>query len=142
MLAQSFCSMFWVTDSERMIDDHPAEPITMTAETWKERKDSMECCEWQDMALSRYRTTLPGKRDHQCCTGSGGTTFLIKNGRRGNTPPYARAPLVELRKRRDEEDEARNLIEEMQRNLDEAQNKSCDVEQKLNCILWGIHRCF
>ena len=44
-------------------------------------------------------------------------------------------------KEKEEEDEARNLIEEMQRNLDEVQNKSCEVEQKLNRIL-GIHRCF
>ena len=44
--------------------------------------------------------------------------------------------LVELRKRREEEDEARNLIEEMQRNLDDAQNKSYDVEKKLNAVLW------
>ena len=43
--------------------------------------------------------------------------------------------LVELRKRKDEEDEARNLIEETQRNLDAAQNKSNEVEQKLNRIL-------
>ena len=34
--------MFWVTYSERVIDDHPIQPITMTAETWKARKDSME----------------------------------------------------------------------------------------------------
>ena len=44
--------------------------------------------------------------------------------------------LVELRKRKDKEDEARNLIEEMQRDLDDAQNKSYEVEQKLNRILW------
>ena len=43
--------------------------------------------------------------------------------------------LVELRKRREEEDEARNLLEEMQRNLDDAQKKSHEVEQKLNRIL-------
>ena len=44
--------------------------------------------------------------------------------------------LLELRKKTDEEDEARNLIEEMQRNLDDAQNNSYDVEKKLNRILW------
>ena len=43
--------------------------------------------------------------------------------------------LGELRKRREEEDEARNLIEEMQRNLDEAQNRSCEVGRKMNRIL-------
>ena len=37
--------------------------------------------------------------------------------------------LGELRKRREEEDEARNFIEEMQRNLHEAQNKSFEVER-------------
>ena len=36
-----------------------------------------------------------------------------------------------LRKRREEEDKARNLIEEMQHNLDEAQKKSFKVERKL-----------
>ena len=40
--SSKFCGMFWVTDSERVIDDHPTQPITMTAETWKDRKDSME----------------------------------------------------------------------------------------------------
>ena len=35
---------------------------------------------------------------------------------------------VELRKRREEEDEARNLIGEMQRNFDDAQNQSGEVE--------------
>ena len=47
--------------------------------------------------------------------------------------------LVELRKSpkgRDEEDERKNLIEEMQRNLHDAQNKSYEVEQKLNRTLW------
>ena len=50
--------------------------------------------------------------------------------------------LVELRKRRDEEDEARNLIEEMHRNLDDVQNKSHEVEQKLNRILLGYIEAF
>ena len=31
-----------VTDSERVIDDHSTQPSTMTAETWKECKDSMD----------------------------------------------------------------------------------------------------
>ena len=34
--------MFWVTDSERVIDDHPTRPNSMTLEKWKERKDKME----------------------------------------------------------------------------------------------------
>ena len=43
--------------------------------------------------------------------------------------------LEELRKRREEEDEASHLIEEMQRNLDETQQKCFEVEQKLDRIL-------
>ena len=49
---------------------------------------------------------------------------------------------VELRKRREEEDEARNLIEEMQRNLDDAQNQSGEVEHNLNRILWEYIEAF
>ena len=45
--------------------------------------------------------------------------------------------LVELRKRREEEDEARNLIEEMQRSLDDAQNRS-GTEAELYSV--GTHR--
>ena len=44
--------------------------------------------------------------------------------------------LGEHRTTREEEDEARNLIEEMQRNLDEPQNKSFELEWKLNRFLW------
>ena len=47
---------------------------------------------------------------------------------------------MELRNRKDEEDEARNLIEEMERNLDDAQNKSYEVEQELNRICGDISR--
>ena len=43
--------------------------------------------------------------------------------------------LEQLEKRREEEDEARGLIEEMQRNLDEAHNKSYEVERKLDRVL-------
>ena len=39
-------------------------------------------------------------------------------------------------KRKDEEDEARCLIEEMQGNCDAAQNGSYEAEQKLYKILW------
>ena len=46
-----------------------------------------------------------------------------------------RDSLMELREKKKNEDEARNLIEEMQRNPDDAQNNSCEVEQKLNRIL-------
>ena len=44
--------------------------------------------------------------------------------------------LEQLQKRWEEEDEARGLIEEMQRNLDEAQNRSYEVERKLDRVLW------
>ena len=47
-----------------------------------------------------------------------------------------RNPLGEHRTRREEKDEARNLIEEMQRNLDEAQNFCYEVERKLNRSLF------
>ena len=44
--------------------------------------------------------------------------------------------LVEqLQKRREEEDEATGLMEEMQRNLDEAQRRSHEVERKLDRVL-------
>ena len=49
--------------------------------------------------------------------------------------------LEQLQKRREEEDEARGLIE-MQRNLDEAQNKSCEVERKLDRVLWEYIEAF
>ena len=34
--------MLWVTDLERVIDDHPTQPYSMTMEKGKERKDVME----------------------------------------------------------------------------------------------------
>ena len=50
--------------------------------------------------------------------------------------------LGQLQKRREEEDEARGLIEEMQRNLDEAQHDSFEVERKLDCVLWEYIEAF
>ena len=44
--------------------------------------------------------------------------------------------LEQLHMRREEEDEARGLIEEMQRNLAEAQSRSYEVERKLDRALW------
>ena len=44
--------------------------------------------------------------------------------------------LEQLQKRREEEDEARGVIEVMQRNLDEAQNRSYEVERKLDRVVW------
>ena len=49
---------------------------------------------------------------------------------------------MEDRKRKDEEDEARCLIEEMQRNLGAAHNESYEAEQKLNSILWECIEAF
>ena len=43
--------------------------------------------------------------------------------------------LEQLQKRKEQEDEARVLIEEMQRNLDEAQSRSYEVERKLDRVL-------
>ena len=43
--------------------------------------------------------------------------------------------LEQLQKRREEEDEATGLMEEMQRNLDEAQRRSHEVERKLDRVL-------
>ena len=43
--------------------------------------------------------------------------------------------LGELRKRKGEEDEARNQIEDMQRNLDEFQEKSHEMQRTLKSIL-------
>ena len=40
--SSKFCGMFRVTDSEMVIDDRPNEQVLMTAEKWKDRKDSME----------------------------------------------------------------------------------------------------
>ena len=50
--------------------------------------------------------------------------------------------LGELRKRGEEEDEARNLIEEMQRNLDEAQHQSFEVERMLDRVHWEYIEAF
>ena len=44
-------------DSELVIDDHPNEPVTMAAETWKERKDSIEVLTgrtWQYHGMNDY----------------------------------------------------------------------------------------
>ena len=50
--------------------------------------------------------------------------------------------LGEIRKRREEEDEARNLNEEMERNLDEAHHESLAVERKLDRVLWEYIEAF
>ena len=43
--------------------------------------------------------------------------------------------LHQRQKKREEEDEARGLIEEMQRNLDEAQTRSYEVERMVDRVL-------
>ena len=95
MIAQ-VCSMFWVKDSERMIDDHPTQPIPMNAETWKEKKDSMEQVNgrtWHYHGMNqqamRTRACVLEKfwRDHMSDT----------HGRRGDIPLYARAPRAVLK---------------------------------------------
>ena len=75
-----------------MIDDHPNQPMTVTAETWKERKDSMEYLNdrtWRYHGMNAYVTKISSSvlnkfwRDH-----------ISDKGRRGNIPPYAQAPLT------------------------------------------------
>ena len=50
--------------------------------------------------------------------------------------------LEQLQKRREEEDEARVPVEEMQRNLDQAQNRSYEVERKSDRVLWEYIEAF
>ena len=76
-----------------VIDDHPDEPVLVTARTWKDRKDSMELMAgrtWHyhgmvNFAL-RTRTSVLQRfwRDH----------ISDKDGRRDNVPPNALAALA------------------------------------------------
>ena len=43
--------------------------------------------------------------------------------------------LEQFQKRNEEEDEVREMTEEMQRNLDETQHRSYEVERKLDRVL-------
>ena len=95
--SSKFCSMFWVTNSEGVIDDHPTQPISMTAETWKEKKDSMEYLNdrtWRFHAITDYVLRTGSSvlhrfwRDH----------ISDQNGRRSNIPPYAQAPFAAVPK--------------------------------------------
>ena len=81
--------MFWITDSERVIDDHPTQPNSMTLEKWKERKDLMEFLNdrtWPYRSMNAYamkiRTSVLNKfwRKH----------ISDKNGLRGDMPPYVK----------------------------------------------------
>ena len=90
--SSKFCGMFWVTDSERMVDDHPTQMILLKSETWKERKDSTESSNvrtWRYHGMNDYalrtRSSVLHRfwRDH----------ISDKHCRRGNIPSYAQAPL-------------------------------------------------
>ena len=89
--------MFWVTDSERVIDDHPTRPGTMTLEKWKERQDQMEYSidrTWPYHGMSRHamkvRASVLNKfwRDH----------ISDKYGLGGDTSPYMRRPFAAVPK--------------------------------------------
>ena len=91
--------MFWVTDSERVIDDHPAWPSTMTLEKRKEMKDQMAYLDdrtWQYHGVSPYaikvRASMLNKfrRDHISDKyGLGGTRHRMCGGpsRQCRRPP-------------------------------------------------------
>ena len=66
----------------------------------------------------------------------------VMDGKQEKERGMIRDLLGEIRKRREEEDEARNLNEEMQRNLDEAQHESLEVERKLDRVLWEYIEAF
>ena len=66
----------------------------------------------------------------------------VTDGKQERERGMIRDLLGEIRKRREEEDEARNLNEEMQRNLEEAQHKSLEVERKLDRVLWEYIEAF
>ena len=57
--SSKFCSTFWVTDSERVIDDHHTQPISMAMEKWKVKKVVDGILERQDMAVSRHERLMP-----------------------------------------------------------------------------------
>ena len=85
--------MFWVTDSERVIDDHPTRPNTVTLEKWKERKDQMEYLNgrtWPYHGMNAYamkiRTSVLNRfwKDH----------ISDKYGLRSDMSPYVRRPFA------------------------------------------------
>ena len=89
--------MFWVTDSEKVIEDHPARPSTMTLEKWKEMKDQMEYSNdrtWPYHGMSPYAIMGRGSvlnkfwRDH----------ISDKYGLGGDTAPYVRRPSQQCRR--------------------------------------------
>ena len=89
--------MFWVTDLDRGIDDHPAQPNSMTKVKWKDRKDLMEYLNERTgpyHGISAYvmkiRTSVLNKfwKDH----------ISDKYGLRGDRQPYVRRPFTAVPK--------------------------------------------
>ena len=80
-----------MTDSERVIDDHPTQPDSMTMEKWKERKDSMEF--WNDRTW-RYHgmNAYAMKRRSSVLNRLWRKHISDENGRRGDMPPYVKRP--------------------------------------------------
>ena len=83
--------MFWVTYSERVVDDQPTQPYSKTMEKWKERKDLMGFLNdggWTYHGMSAYarktRTSVLN-RYWQKHTSN-------KYGLRCDMPPYVRSP--------------------------------------------------
>ena len=83
--------MFWVTDSERVIDDRPTQPYSMTMEKWKERKEVMEFLNgrgWTYHGMSAYarktRTSVLNRHRQKLISD--------KHGVRYDMPPYVRRP--------------------------------------------------
>ena len=95
--SSKFYGMFWVTDSERVTDDHPTQQDSMTMEKWKEKKDLMEYLNdrtWPNHGMSAYamkiRTSVLNRfrSDH----------ISDKNGLRGDTSPHVRRPFAAVPK--------------------------------------------
>ena len=89
--------MFWVTDSESVIDDHPTQPNSMILEKWKQRKDLMEYLDdrgWTYhgmIACARKTRTSVLKnflKDH----------ISDKYGLGGDESPYVRRPFAAVPK--------------------------------------------
>ena len=89
--------MFWVADSERVIDDHPTRPSTMTLEKWKERKDQMAYLNdrtWPYHGLSPYAMKVRTSVLNKFWIGH----ISDKYGLGEDTAPYVRRPLAALPK--------------------------------------------
>ena len=95
--SSKLCGMFWVTDSERVIDDHLTQPNSMTMGKWKERKDLMEYLNdrtWSNHDMSAFamkiRTSVLNRfwRDH----------ISDKCGLRGDMPSFVRRPFAAVPK--------------------------------------------